>query len=139
MSSGIESDGKFNTSEKTELTSIEKTIQKIEEHIKDAKLDSPIFQAFADYADFVNAESLLRQNRHSSMFQMEHSLIKETIRQRQNGIIGYKKEYKDAEKLAIELGKAISIDREKGKEELDFHIYLGNIKNRAVDKKSQQT
>jgi hypothetical protein len=72
--------------------------QKILEHLKYAKLESPRFQAFCDYADLQNASEFIRKPPPPEGIRLMPDLlfnpdmIAETIRQRSNGIKGYKKE-----------------------------------------------
>src|SRR5919106_1590701 len=128
--------------EKSELTPTEKSIQKIEEHIKDAKLSSARFQAFADYADYLEA------NIHSGLLKKEVDvcLIEETIRQRKNGVMGYKSEFDQATKLYEDLYNSIYInsdDRITTLHDSSERISRGqlpkgidllmNIKNQAIE------
>jgi hypothetical protein len=67
-----------------ELRDEKEGIRAIVEHLRNAKLESARFQAFADYADRENELA----NKHG-----DTKMIDETIRQRINGMRGYKKEY----------------------------------------------
>jgi hypothetical protein len=70
----------------TELTREEAKRQNIIEHLKDTPLETPRFQACADSID-LTYESL-RANPNN----IKLVVIEETIRQRKNGIAGYKKD-----------------------------------------------
>lgn len=141
VSSKTESGAPFHFTE----TSTLEAIRTIEQHIKDAELGSARFQAFADYADYLEA------NVHSGLLKKEVDvrLIEETIRQRKNGVMGYKREFGQATKLYEDLYNSIyttsddrinalhnsseRISRGQLPEVLDL---LMNIKNQAIEKKS---
>src|SRR4051794_39749441 len=67
-----------------ELRAEKEGVREIAEHLRDVELESARMQAFADYAD--REKELASKNGDAKM-------IDETIRQRRNGMRGYKKEY----------------------------------------------
>jgi len=85
---------------------IDQARQKIVEHLKDATLASPRFQAFADLADLCFA-AYNREHHEDGIFAYNQALIAETIRQRKNGIKGYNSEMSDALTLVSNLGEAL--------------------------------
>jgi hypothetical protein len=91
MPSGFESES-INSSGGAELIAEEQARQKVLEHLKDAELESPRFQAFCDYTDLQNAgEFILKPPQPEGSLLLPDRLfnadmIAETIRQRSNGI-----------------------------------------------------
>src|SRR3954466_4456210 len=109
MSSSTEL-GKVTPVEKAKLTLKEQAIDNIENYIKDAELDSSRFQAFADYVDHLDAKKRSERMLHDEDRTERRSklnLIEETIRQRQNGIRGYKEEFDNVPQLIVPLEKAL--------------------------------
>jgi hypothetical protein len=124
--------------EKYRPTHTEHTILKIEKGFEDTALSSPKFLAFSDYADFVDVDFALRKfNNDDTTMNIELSLIKETIRQRTNSVVGYKREYENAEKLKNELADAIEMDK-KGRAMSHYSIYLSSLKNKIINQQNKQ-
>ena len=140
--------------EGAELTPEEKARQKIIEHLKDAELESPRFQAFADYADLQEQIGLQRKLNH--LFKIDKvevtgsPMIKETIRQRKNGRKGYKREYELVEDITEDYYEALFDRESEGRAsqtintnepevgaQFNFCQGLVDIKNQEIDEKSQ--
>src|SRR2546428_442859 len=81
--------------EASELSPLEKVQQRIVEHLNDATLESPRFQAFCDIADREYAQSVMYTSDSDGRGYLRDMIghVEETIRQRKNGTKGYKKEF----------------------------------------------
>ena len=119
--------------ESAELTPEDKARQRIVEHLQDAELESPRFQAFADYTDLQNShEWLPRPNR---IFNAD--MVRETTRQRINGTKGYKREYEQVQGMVDDywrVCKDTSFDPPMAQSK--FAQFLMEIKNQEIEKKS---
>jgi hypothetical protein len=137
----IESDG---------VSPIDEALRKIEDHIEDAELNSPRFQAFADGADVVYANLTIRYpsaEEHKgitrNMREMREVLIDEDIRKKKNTVVGYKQELDGAERLFEGLMNAVDATTKnaKGKDQQATMVSaikrVVAIKEQAIDRKSQ--
>jgi hypothetical protein len=117
----------------------------IEKYIQDVPLESPRLQAFAGKADFQQEMARLGASyretpeevigRVGEIKAIKLLMIGETIRQRENGMKDYKPEKAMIEGLSKTLGRAFE---EKGNSIHDYADTLLSIKNREIDKRSQQ-
>jgi hypothetical protein len=140
-----------NTAENPGLSPIDQALGKLEDHIQDAELNSPRFQAFADNADMfhalltLNVPSAEESNwmKHSKgMMEMRAVIIAEDIRKKENSVVGYKKEMGGLEPLFDGLLAATGVGTKKSKQtdqQATMAIKrLVAIKEQAIERKSQQ-
>ncbi|MGI0034597.1 MAG: hypothetical protein ACRD98_01835 [Nitrososphaera sp.] len=116
--------------DKAEFIPTEKAIQKIEKHIKNVGLGAPRFRAFEDHVLLLASASLI---------------LSDSIRVHRRLEKGYAREYLAAERLIIELQNAILTEIKEGigtkiweEDETSFVNALINIRDRAIERKSQQ-
>jgi hypothetical protein len=128
--------------EESEIKSrIDRTREKIVEHLKKVELDSPRFQAFADYADLYYA-AYGQDDANEGVLAYNPTLIAETIRQRRNGCIkGYNSEFERIMVLAGDLRNVLehkySEDDVRGKgSRSDLAIELRIIKTNEIVRKN---
>ena len=141
MLSEFESRPETTHPKRVELTPTENVLREIEEYYKGTDLTSARFQAFADYIDYLDAKYVQKHKVRDK--QAGIPLIEETIRQRKNGLMGYKKEFDRASQFRDNLRKAIGINvysrkpysRDALNQEID---YMQRIKDRLIDTHSQQ-
>src|SRR4051794_29745073 len=82
-------------------TPVERAGQQISERLQHTALEDPLFQAFADSTDLQDLTSNIEMTNIDKLFPAKHNannnlklaILEETIRQRKNGIKGYKKAY----------------------------------------------
>lgn len=118
-------------------TRTEKAIRQIEHSISVAALDSPLFQAFSDYTDRLNAKPLHNRIR-DDRTHLTLCLIKETIRQRKNGIRGYKRAFEFyVRQLQSDLKSALMADgRAAYHVNREIRKILTDIKKQAIERKN---
>jgi hypothetical protein len=118
---------------------VEKAEQKIIDHLKDTALESPRFQAFADFVDFREATSHMPGERD----EIKKAMIEETIRQRKNGVKGYKTEFELIGETTHDYWQALasftnSTDEFLARTPKQFALGLRTIKDKEIDKRNQQ-
>jgi hypothetical protein len=139
MSESESSQG-INPSKERELTPEQKGQQKIVEFLKDSELESPRFQAFTDYADleYANLSKTLGLGAPSDAPNID--FVRETIRQRKNGVKGYLREHEQVISVAGDYWRAVH-DRASNapRGAFDFGTGLQDLKYSEIKKKSQET
>src|SRR4051812_17860237 len=103
--------------ERVEITPKEQALKKVEEQLNQSAMESPQFQAFADYIDYMRAETDLEiddsNNPYTSQQKdMKYCLIEETIRQRRNGVLGYEQAYDNASLLIQNVRSAALMEKQ---------------------------
>lgn len=120
-------------------TRTEKAIRQIEHYIAVAALDSPLFQAFADYTDRLNAEQL-RNHIKDDRTHLTLCLIEETIRQRKNGVRWYKRAFEfQVRLLQSDLKSALMADGHAARHvNRAISKNLTDIKEQAIERKNMR-
>jgi hypothetical protein len=111
--------------------------QEIEKYLQDAELGSPRFNAFSDYVD-KNYATAFKENNIES--QLRLSMIEETIRQRTNGVKGYKAAFENMPDFEGGLRRAIASDLTPEEQWRANGITAGSLnslKEQLISKKSQ--
>jgi hypothetical protein len=141
ISHGFESDN-ISPSENAAVIAEEKARQKIVEYLKDAKLESPQFQAFCDYADLqYGSELILKPRLPQGLRFMPDQLfnadmIAETIRQRSNGIKGYKRELYQVVDVTRDYLEVSQGRYPEPRAQIKFASELLKLKEHAIERKS---
>ena len=137
MSEGVEGQPQLQPQEVSIPSAEKEGIREIAERLKDAKLESPEFQAFADFAD--------------KQQEGDTKLLEETIRQRRNGMRGYKAAYDQMPKVTDAyssallkrlLGDASLIHMDRKSIDMHKNVFaftLKDLKEQLIDAKSQQS
>jgi hypothetical protein len=136
MSYELESGQNVNPSQETKLTPEERFQQKIDKYFEGHDLQSPQVQAYCDFTDMQNVG--IRQPWGEATY-YNQDMITETIRQRVNGVTGYKREIEQVSDLAGNYKKELE-DRYTGREaDTKYSQGLMDIKNKAIDRITQQS
>jgi hypothetical protein len=143
VSRGFESDN-ISPSENASVIAEEKAQQKILEHLRDANLESPRFQAFCDYTDLQNASEFIRKppQPESLRFMPDQLfnavMIAETIRQRANGSRGYKRELHQLIDVTRDYLEVAQGRYPQSGAQAKFALELLKIKDQEIARKSAQ-
>ena len=138
MSHDIEAGRGFNPSEQPGLTPEEKFQQTIEKHFEGHDLQSPRVQAAFDFTDLRNAD--IRQPWQSPIetASFDENLIMETIRQRINGVKGYKREIESFSNLANSFHEELKDRDLLGEAHEKYSQSLVDMKNKTIDRLTEQ-
>jgi hypothetical protein len=138
--SELESGQNVEPSKEGELTPEQKGRQKIVEYLSNAEIESPRFQAFTDYADLEYAN--LRETLGALAAPSDTpniDFVRETIRQRKNGVKGYLREHEQVISTAGDYWRAVTdISSNPSRGAFDFATALQDIKYTEIKKKSQE-
>jgi hypothetical protein len=140
-----------NPTENAGFSPIDQALGNLEDHIEDAELNSPRFQAFADCTDMFHAILTLRvpsaeesKWMSRSMMEMRAVIIAEDIRKKENSVVGYKQEMEEVERLFNGLTDVVDTTTKKAKQKDQQATMVSaikgvrEIKKQAIDRKSQQ-
>jgi hypothetical protein len=139
MSNELEPGRGINPSEQAGLTPEEKFQQTIEKHFEGHDLQSPRVQASFDFIDLRNVD--IRQPWQSPIetASFDENLIMETIRQRINGVQGYKKEIELFANIAKNFEEELKDRDMLGEARTKYSQELVDTKNKTIDRLSQQS
>jgi hypothetical protein len=138
-----------NPTENLGLSPIDQALGNLEDSIKDAELNSPRFQAFADSADMFHAILTLKvpsaedqKWMSRSMMEMRAVILDNDIRKKENSVVGYKQETEKLGELFDGLLDATGVTTKKSKQ-TDQQATMADkrlvaIKEQAIERKSQQ-
>ena len=108
--------------------------KKIIELLDSVTLESPSFQAFADFTDWLDAKAKLtvQDNIYNNV---RLGNIEETVRQRKNGVPGYQWAYEEIVPITVENYRQAVCDREPdhNKALIEFAGELMDIKRAQLD------
>jgi hypothetical protein len=127
------------SAEKSKLSPREQqAYQDIGDHIKDAELESPLFQAFADAVDLWDALKDYDKNDFEKV--TRKGLIENDIRKNTNSVTGYLKKSEEADQLLFALSSATMENTQAadtGKAYVAMVNKLTKMKREAIRTKSK--